>query len=93
MGMSQTTPILAIDVSKDRLDCFAAESAEAFAVDNDAVGRAALTKRCRVGGFLVAFEASGGYERPLLTALCKADIPVRLLDPRRVRHFARARGQ
>lgn len=93
MGMSQTTPILAIDISKDRLDCFAADSAEAFAIDNDATGRAALVRRCRAGGHLVALEASGGYEKPLLKALCKADIPVRLLDPRRVRHFARACGQ
>lgn len=97
MGMTNTTPahrpILAIDVAKDRLDCVAADTGEAFALDNTPIGHAALLRRCRQGGHLVALEASGGYERPVITALLGAGIAVRLLDPRRVRHFACAPGQ
>jgi len=40
----------------------------------------------------VGFEASGGYERALLAALCKADLPARRVNPARLRQFARAAG-
>jgi transposase len=93
MRMTATTPILAIDVSKDRLDCFAADRGEAFALANAPAGHAALVQRCQAGGYTVALEASGGYERPVITALLVGGIRLRLLDPRRVRHFARASGQ
>ncbi len=93
MRMTNTTPILAIDVSKDRLDCFVANTDEAFALDNSPAGLAALVERCRTGRLQVALEASGGYERPVLAALAMTGIATRLLDPRKVRHFARACGQ
>ena len=80
MRMPKTTPILAIDVSKDRLDCFDAHTGEAFALDNSPAGLAALVERCRSGGLLVALEASGGYERPVLTALVVAGIAARLAE-------------
>jgi transposase len=38
-------------------------------------------------------EATGGYERDLVAALHQAGIPVSVLNPGRVRHFARAQGQ
>jgi transposase len=93
MGMTNTTPILAIDIAKDRLDCFAADRGETFALDNSPTGHAALLRRAKAGGYLVALEASGGYERPVIAALLKGAIALRLLDPRRVRHFARASGR
>jgi transposase len=91
--MIDTTPILAIDVSKDRLDGFAADRDEAFSLANSSAGHAALVRRAKAGRCLVVVEASGGYERPLIAACLAADIALRLLDPRRVRHFARAAGQ
>lgn len=93
MGMTDTTPILAIDVSKDRLDGFAADCAEAFSLANTPSGHAALTKRAKAGRYIVVVEASGGYERALIAACLQAGLALRLLDPRRVRHFARASGQ
>lgn len=93
MGMTSATPILAIDVSKDRLDCFVAQGGEVLAFDNAARGHAALIRLCQREGCLVALEASGGYERPVIAALLGAGVALRLLDPRRVRHFARASGQ
>src|ERR1700743_3493131 len=41
----------------------------------------------------VVCEATGGYEREIVTALHAASIPVSVLNPARVRHFARALGQ
>lgn len=104
MGMTDTTignahaeaalgPILAVDVSKDRLDCFAADGAEAFVLANTPAGHADLVRRARAGRCVVVLEASGGYERALIAACLGHGIAVRLLDPRRVRHFARAQGQ
>jgi transposase len=40
-----------------------------------------------------AMEASGGYERDWGTALREAGIEVRIVDPKRVRGFARSAGR
>src|SRR5262249_42395483 len=44
-------------------------------------------------GVQVICEATGGYERLVVGALHKAAIAVSVMNPARVRHFARARGQ
>ena len=41
----------------------------------------------------VVCEATGGYERDVVTALHDASVPLSVLNPARVRHFARATGQ
>jgi len=41
----------------------------------------------------VVCEATGGYERDIVAALQQAQVPVSVLNPARVRHFARAQGQ
>ncbi len=38
-------------------------------------------------------EASGGYERQWARVLRQKDIEVRIVDPKRVRHFARSAGR
>lgn len=42
---------------------------------------------------LVLLEATGGLERSAAAALAAAGLPVRVVDPARVRHFAHAVGQ
>jgi transposase len=44
-------------------------------------------------GVQVICEATGGYEREVVAALHQAQVPVSVLNPARVRHFARATGQ
>lgn len=44
-------------------------------------------------GVHVVCEATGGYERGVVAALHGTRIPVSVLNPARVRHFARATGQ
>ena len=39
------------------------------------------------------YEPTGGYERPLTTALAEAGVPARRVHPNRVRAYARACGQ
>jgi transposase len=41
----------------------------------------------------VVCEATGGYEREVVAALHEANVAVSVLNPARVRHFARATGQ
>ena len=38
-------------------------------------------------------EASGGYERGWAEALRAAGFAVRIVDPKRIRHFAKAAGR
>ena len=42
---------------------------------------------------LIVLEATGGYERPLASALAAADLPVAVVNPRQVRSFANATGR
>jgi transposase len=44
-------------------------------------------------GMHVVCEATGGYERGVVAALQQAEVPVSVLNPAWVRHFARATGQ
>jgi transposase len=82
-----------IDVSKDHLDVVILPDGETLRVENDKAGRGALAKRLRaLAPRAVGLEASGGYERAILKALLKADLPVRRLNPWRVRQFAQALG-
>lgn len=91
--MMQSDSIIALDVSKDRLDGLDTQTGELFQVENTEAGYALLRRRCRQRAVQVVLEASGGYERPVMKALSKAGIPLRLVDPRKVRHFARAHGR
>ena len=87
-----------IDVSKDALDLARSDDAaarvERFA--NDAAGIAAVVKGLAAGGTAavatVVVEATGGLERPLVDALLDAGLPVALVHPGRVRHFAKGLG-
>lgn len=83
--------VVGIDVSKARLDV--ALSGSVFQVDNDAAGWAGLLDRLRGKPIqAIGLEPSGGYERGLARALRRAGLPVRVLNPRRVRQYARALG-
>ncbi len=42
---------------------------------------------------LIVMEASGGYEAPLASALHAAGLPLAVVNPNRIRNFARAAGQ
>lgn len=46
-----------------------------------------------VPGVQVVCEASGGYEQPVVAALQAAQLPVSVVNPARVRAFARAQGR
>jgi len=64
------------------------------ALPNTAKGHAQLVKLLRaVPGVHVVGEATGGYERAAVAALHAAELPVSVVNPARVRHFAQAQGR
>jgi transposase len=99
--MSQNNPTIlyaGIDIAKDTLQlslCGASEN-----LPNDARGHARLLRllcaaeAARPGAKVhVILEATGGYEAALCAALHAAGKVLSLIQPLRVRHFARAKGE
>jgi transposase len=67
---------------------------KAYDLANTTAGHAQLTKRLAViPSVHVVCEATGGYERAVVGALHAAALPVSVLNPARVRQFARASGE
>jgi transposase len=83
-----------IDVSKDRLDVHVRPSGEAFAVARDGEGLAALVTRLQpLAPHLVAVEATGGFEMTVAAAIAAAALPLAVVNPAQVRHYAQALGR
>src|SRR3954469_7310312 len=92
--MDKAPTFVGIDVSKHRLDVHARPSRESFATDYDDEGVAGLVERlAALAPALVVLEATGGLEVRLAAALAAAGLPVAVVNPRRVRAFARATGR
>jgi transposase len=91
-----STPIDAfagIDVSKSHLDLALCHSQKSWRFDNDSQG---ITKLARLlqehKPALTVLEATGGYEQEAFHKL-SISFPVAIVNPRRVRAFARANGR
>ena len=83
-----------IDVSKDRLDVHVRPTGEAFAVARDGEGLAALVARLKpLAPHLVAVEATGGFEMTVAAAIAGAGLPLAIVNPAQVRHYAQALGR
>jgi transposase len=88
-----TSNYVGIDVSKDRLDMAVLGEERGWQVDNTQAGIARLVQqmqeRCPE---LIVVEATGGYQRAVVEALFVAGLAVAVVNPARVRQFARACG-
>ena len=85
---------IGIDVSKAHLDVASRPDGLEFRLPNTAEGIADLVARLEGSPpSLVLLEATGGLERAAAVALAAAGLPVRIVEPGRVRHFARSIGQ
>lgn len=83
-----------VDVSKDRLDVHVQPSGEAFAVARDGEGLTVLIERLRpLAPRLVAVEATGGFETLVAAAIGGAGLPLAVVNPAQVRHYAQALGK
>jgi transposase len=85
---------IGIDVSKDRLDVHIRPSGESFAVARDGDGLAGLIERLRpLAPRLIAVEATGGFEIVVAAAIGGAGLPLAVVNPAQVRHYAQALGK
>jgi len=92
--MAQISPKVGIDCSDARLDIHIFPLDIVFSVANDQEGWNALDRRiAAVNAEIVGLEASGGCERDVIRFLQERGYCVRLLDPFRVRQFAKAAGK
>jgi transposase len=88
-----TKPVVGIDVGKAKLDVGLAGEKRVRVWANDEAGRAELRDWVvEQAAALVVVEASGGYEAAIVSELVGCDQAVALVNPTRVRAFARAEG-
>lgn len=88
-----TEKVIGIDVGKEKLDVNLSTEKKVRDWANDEAGRAKLSNWViEQGASLVVVEASGGYETAIVSELVERGQEVALVNPTRVRSFARAEG-
>jgi transposase len=92
--MAQISPKVGIDCSDARLDIHIYPLDLSFSVANDPDGWSQLDLQLAAAqAEVVALEASGGCERDIARFLMARGYSLRLVDPFRVRQFAKAAGR
>jgi len=92
MATSSETYI-GIDVSKERLDVAVLGEERGWRVDNTQEAIAKLVQQMQeICPELIVVEATGGYQRAVVEGLFHAGLCVAVVNPARVRQFARACG-
>lgn len=88
-----TRSYVGIDVSKDRLDVAVLGERQETQVENSREGIVRLVEQMQdLQPELIVVEATGGYQRAVVDALFWAGLAVAVVNPARVRQFARACG-
>ena len=88
-----TSSYVGIDVSKGRLDVAEQGEEPGWQVENTQEGIAKLVQQMEnLQPELIVVEATGGYQRAVVEALLWAGLAVAVVNPARVRQFARACG-
>jgi len=86
---------IGIDVSKDSLELAMDEKGKTQCLSNNDDGVIKLLAAIKSAGGnvgAVVLEATGGFERLSAVALCRAGLPVMVINPRQARDFAKAMG-
>ena len=92
--MPQKTRLVGLDVAKSKVEACIRSGSLRMSQPNTPQGHANLIAWLRANRVKRAvMEASGGYEREWADALRGAGIAVQIVDPKRIRHFARAAGR
>ncbi len=84
-----------VDVSKTALDLAQWGKKEVTQFENNATGIAAIMAALpsETAVTLIVVEASGGFEQAMVAELAAGSLPIVVVNPTRVRNFARAKGQ
>lgn len=92
--MTQKRTVVGIDVGKHQVEACIRPSERRRSFTSSAEGQKELVDWLVEHDVTCAvMEATGGYERSWARILREAGIEVRIVDPKRVRHFARSAGR
>jgi transposase len=92
--MSTDSVYVGIDLARDTFDVALSDRSEPWTADNTASGIAETVTRLEaLHPALVVMESTGGLERGLARMLADAHISVAVVNPARIRAFARAAGR
>jgi transposase len=88
------TSFVGIDVSKDKFDVHIRPQDQRVSFAYDEAGLKSLIRALKgLSVETIVLEATGGFERRLVAVLLSQNMPVAVVNPQRVRHFAKATGQ
>ena len=95
MGNLSNTVNIGIDVAKDELVIFfdGENSTLSIANQQSAITELAQSWSSLINLHRIVIEASGGYETLVVSILANLKLPVSLVNPKRVRHFAKGLGK
>ena len=93
--MKTTKIYVGVDVSKATLDIYRPDKNEAFQIKNSdqAIDDLCLRFEKKKRQLVVVMEGTGGYEYLLLKHLASHKIEAAVINPRRVRDFAKGIGE
>jgi len=86
--------VVGVDISKDSLDVYRPDTTELMEMDNSETAVADLYQQLqkKKRNLIVVMEATGGYETLLVNQLALHDLKAAVVNPRRVRDFAKGVG-
>lgn len=94
MTKSQTEKFIGMDISKAQIDVAIWNRKDTWEYGNDGDGIEKLvTQMKKANPALIVVEASGGLEQPVVRELYLEKLPVAIVNPTRVRNFAKSTGQ
>jgi transposase len=89
-----TRSIVGVDIAKETFDSFALQTKEARHYQYERKEISTFVKWAKKSKVeLVVMEATGGYEQRLFIALAEGGVAASVINPKRVRDFAGAKGQ
>lgn len=94
MTSKKSDNFIGIDISKAELDVANWGTGSYWQMSNDIRGRQDLIQCLKdLDPMLIVVEASGGLEQPVVRELNQENLPIAVVNPTRIRNFARSTGQ
>lgn len=91
--MDVSKVFVGIDISKLELEVGILPGSRTWKTSNDQEGLSELAKQIRgLSPVVIVMEATGGLQMPVAGTLGAVGLPVVVINPRQVRHFAKALG-
>ncbi len=85
---------IGIDISKTQMDVAVWDNEETWEFENEAEGWQEMVEIAKeLKPSLIVVEASGGIEQRVVAELYLEELPIAIVNPTRVRNFARSTGQ